>query len=71
MKAAQTGVILLKPDSKRPDRLKPVLNGSNQTIPAQIGQDHLKSDHTGPDRLKLGTDWLNRIKQEQTGSNWF
>ncbi|EPP30509.1 hypothetical protein CPC197_2048, partial [Chlamydia psittaci C1/97] len=64
---SQTGFHRLKPDScrfspdqTRPDRLKPVLTGSNWTRPAQTG---LKPDsnwtrpaETGFDRLKTDSN---------------
>ena len=65
---AQIGFDRLKPDKDQtgsnqnqtgPDRLKSVLNSSNQNIPAQPNQprpERLKPDQTGPDRL------LERLK---------
>ena len=79
---AQIGFDRLKPDKDQtgsnqnqtgPDRLKSVLNSSNQNIPAQPNQprpERLKPDQTGPDRLKPVLNGSNQTipaQPNQTG----
>ena len=41
----------MKPDQTGSDRLESILNGFNQTKPAETGFDRLKPDQTGSNRF--------------------